>query len=112
METINKYGSDDTSCNTKQIKEILDSLFFERLNIDKEIWSIVNETCTFGDNFYEIIPDSYKNPTMVARIRYLEPERVNRIEKNGKLAFYTYTADTTDPEDITYGKSDVCYEFY
>lgn len=26
METINKYGSDDTSCNTKQIKEILPRL--------------------------------------------------------------------------------------
>ena len=98
--TVKNYSDDD------EIKEILDSLFFERLNIDKEIWSIVNETCTFGDNFYEIIPDSYKNPTMVARIRYLEPERVNRIEKNGKLAFYTYTADTTDPEDILFNTVD------
>jgi len=94
--TAKVYSDDD------EIKEILTELFYKRLNIDKELWSIVYETCKFGDNFYEIIPDSYKNPTMVARIRYLEPERVNRIEKNGKLAFYTYTADTTDPEDILF----------
>lgn len=90
------YSDDD------EIKEILEELFYQRLNIDKETWSNVYETCRLGDNFYEIIPDSYKNPTMVARIRYLEPERVNRIEKNGKLAFYTYTADTTDPEDVLF----------
>ena len=94
--TIKVYSDDD------ETKEILSNLFYERLNVDKELWSIIYETCKFGDNFYEIIPDSYKNPTMVARIRYLEPERVNRIEKNGKLAFYTYTADTTDPEDILF----------
>jgi len=94
--TLKVYSDDDEN------KEILENLFYERINIDKELWSIVYETCKFGDNFYEIIPDSYKNPTMVARIRYLEPERVNRIEKNGKLAFYTYTADTTDPEDILF----------
>ena len=82
-----------------EIKQILDSLFFDRLNIDKELWSIFYETCKLGDNFYEVIPDSYKNPTMIARIRYLEPDRVNRIEKNGKLAFYTYTADALDPEE-------------
>ena len=80
----------------------LEDLFFERLNIDKESWSIIYETIKLGDNFYEVIPDSYKNPTMVSRIRYLEPERVNRIEKNGKLAFYTYTADKTDPEEMAF----------
>jgi hypothetical protein len=98
--TVKVYSDDD------EIKEILEKLYYERLNIDKELWSIVYETCKFGDNFYEIIPDSYKNPTMVARIRYLEPERVNRIEKNGKLAFYTYTADTTDPEEVLFRTSD------
>ena len=94
--TIKVYSDDD------ETKEILESLFYQRLNVDKELWSNVYETCKFGDNFYEIIPDSYKNPTMVARLRYLEPERVNRIEKNGKLAFYTYTADTTEPEDVLF----------
>lgn len=96
--TLKIYSDDD------DIKETLDELFYERLNIDKELWSIIYETCKFGDNFYEIIPDSYKNPTMVARIRYLEPERVNRIEKNGKLAFYTYTSDALDPEEMLFNQ--------
>lgn len=92
-----KINSDD-----EEIKQLLEELFFERINVDKELWSIVIETCTFGDNFYEVIPDSYSNPTAIARIRYLEPDRVNRIEKNGKLAFYTYTADNVDPENLMF----------
>ena len=94
--TIKVYSDDD------EIKETLETLFNERLNLDKELWSIIYETCKLGDNFYEIIPDSYQNPSMIARIRYLEPERVNRIEKNGKLAFYTYIADATDPEEFAF----------
>lgn len=93
---IKIYSDDD------EIKEVLEEMFITRLNIDKEIWSIIYETCKLGDNFYEIIPDSYQNPTMVSRIRYLEPERVNRIEKNGKLAFYTYTADLSSKEEMEF----------
>ena len=89
-----RVNSDDD-----EIKDILEQLFYERINIDKELWSVIYETAKFGDNFYEVIPDSYQKPTMVARIRYLEPDRVNRIEKNGKLAFYTYVSDTLDQEE-------------
>jgi len=94
--SLKNYSDDD------DIKEILNNLFFDRLNIDKELWSIIYETCKLGDNFYEVIPDSYEKPTMIARIRYLEADRVNRIEKNGKLAFYTYTADATTQDDVTF----------
>lgn len=94
--TLKNYSDDD------EIKEILNNLFFDRLNIDKELWSIIYETCKLGDNFYEVIPDSYEKPTMIARIRYLETDRVNRIEKNGKLAFYTYTADATSQDEATF----------
>lgn len=94
--TLKNYSDDD------EIKEILNNLFFDRLNIDKELWSIIYETCKLGDNFYEVIPDSYEKPTMIARIRYLEADRVNRIEKNGKLAFYTYTADATSQDEATF----------
>lgn len=86
-----KVTSDDD-----EIKEILEDLFYNRLNFNKELWSIVYETCKLGDNFYEVIPDSYEKPTMIARIRYLEPNKVNRIEKNGKLAFYTYSAESVE----------------
>ena len=79
--------------DNEEVKKILEELFHKRLNLNKELWSIFYETITLGDNFYEIIPDSYDNPTMVAKIRYLEPEKVNRIEINNKLAFYTYTTE-------------------
>ncbi|MDR0675501.1 MAG: portal protein, partial [Elusimicrobiota bacterium] len=77
----------------EDIKNILEDLWHKRLNINKELWSIIYETIKYGDNFYEVIPDSYDTPREIVRIRYLEPSKVNRIEKNGKLIFYTYTDD-------------------
>lgn len=82
--------------DNEENKTILSELFHKRLNLNKELWSIFYETVKLGDNFYEIIPDSYDKPTMVAKIRYLEPDKVNRIEVNNKLAFYTYTTDLVD----------------
>lgn len=87
-DTVKVYSGDD------EIKGILEDLFHSRLNLNKELWSIFFETIKYGDNFYEIIPDSYEHPTQIARIRYLDPSKVNRIESNGKLAFYTYRAET------------------
>lgn len=89
-DTVKVYSDDD------DIKQILEDMFHRRLNLNKELWSIVYETCKLGDNFYEIIPDSYDNPHEIVRIRYLDPSKTNRIEKNGKLAFYTYTTDMVD----------------
>ena len=93
---LKTYSDDD------ETKEILDNLW-QRLNINKEAWSIIFETAKLGDNFYEVIPDSYSNPTMISRIRWLETDKVSRIEKNGKLAFYTYLADMSDPDQIMLG---------
>lgn len=86
-DTVKIYSDDE------ETKGILEDLFHKRLNLNKELWSIFYETCKLGDNFYEVIPDSYEHPTQIARIRYLEPTKVNRIEVNGKLAFYTYISE-------------------
>ena len=96
-DTVKVYSDDE------DIKDILEELFHERLNLNKELWSIIFETAKKGDNFYEVIPDDYEHPTMVARIRYLEPHKVNRIEKNGKLAFYTYKTTLDSNEDYATG---------
>lgn len=95
-DTVKVYSDDE------DIKEILEKLFHERLNLNKELWSIFFETCKLGDNFYEVIPDSYEHPTEISRIRYLDPRKTNRIEKNGKLAFYTYRTDL-DTSDYSTG---------
>jgi len=96
-DTVKVYSDDE------DIKDILEELFHERLNLNKELWSIIFETAKKGDNFYEVIPDDYEHPTMVARIRYLEPHKVNRIEKNGKLAFYTYKTTLDSNNDYATG---------
>lgn len=83
-------------------KNILEDLWHKRLNINKELWSIIYETIKLGDNYYEIIPDSYDTPKEIARIRYLEPSKVNRIEKNGKLIFYTYTDDKAKESNLQF----------
>lgn len=79
--------------NNEGIKETLTDLFKNRLNTNKELWSIVYETIKMGDNFYEVIPDSYENPKKIVSIRYLEPEKVERIEFNDKLAYFSYKDD-------------------
>lgn len=76
--------------NNEAIKEVLWDLFIERIDINSELWSIVYETVKMGDNFYEIIPDSYENPSKIMYIRYLNPENVERVEVNGRLIYYTY----------------------
>jgi len=85
-----------------EISKDLQELFRERLNIDDELWSIFYEVEKMGDCFYEIIPDSYEKPTKIARMRYLDPKRVNRIEKDGRLVFYTYYSDAFDPEKAAF----------
>lgn len=108
-DTVKIYSDDE------EIKEILEDLFHERLNLNKELWSIIFETIKLGDNFYEVIPDDYEHPTEVARIRYLDPRKVNRIEKNGKLAFYTYRTELDANENYFTGsdnknKQDIVYK--
>jgi DNA-binding MarR family transcriptional regulator len=81
------YSDDD------DIKNILDDLFFERLDLNNELWSIVYETCKMGDNFYEIVVDDYTKPKKIVQLRFLEPEKVSRVEVNGKLAYFQYTIE-------------------
>tara|TARA_Y100000310_G_C20640918_1_gene793837 strand:- start:460 stop:1974 length:1515 start_codon:yes stop_codon:yes gene_type:complete len=49
-----------------------------------------------GDNFYEVVVDDYKKPKNVIFLRYLEPDKVDRIEDNGRLAYFTYKTTNID----------------
>ena len=86
-----KILSDD-----ENIKTALEDLFIDKLDINNELWSIVYETVKMGDNFYEIIPDDYKKPKEIRRIRYLEPDKMERIEKEGKLSHFVYRIEKKD----------------
>jgi hypothetical protein len=88
--------------NNESIKDSLWELFHNRLDINSELWGIVYETAKMGDNFYEIIPDSYDNPTKIVYLRYLKPEKIDRIEQNGKLLYYTYKTEEDRSEDKSY----------
>ena len=86
-----KFFSDD-----EEIKAVLDELFVKKLDMNNELWTIFYETVKMGDNFYEIIPDDYKKPKEIKRIRYLEPEKMERIEKDGKLSHFSYKVTKKD----------------
>jgi hypothetical protein len=83
-----KIFSDD-----EKIKEKLTELFFDRLDMNNELWSVVYETCKMGDNFYEVVVDDYRKPSKIVFLRYLEPEKVERIEINGRLSHFIYRTE-------------------
>ena len=92
--------------DNETIKDTLWDLFIERIDINTELWSIVYETVQMGDNFYEIVPDSYENPTKIMYIRYLDPGKVERVELNGRLLFYTYKSyEDRSAKEYEYGNS-------
>lgn len=76
--------------NDDEKKKLLEDLFIERLDMNSELWNIVFDTARFGDNFYEIVPDSYEHPKRVIYLKYLEPYRVTRVEKNNRLSHFEY----------------------
>jgi len=82
---VMKFVSDDET-----LKLALEDLFLKKLDMNNELWSIFYETVKMGDNFYEVIPDDYKKPKEIKRVRYLEPDKVERIEKDGKLSHFSY----------------------
>ena len=83
-----KIYSDD-----EDTKDVLEELFHDRLDLNNDIWTIVYESCKMGDNFYEVIVDDYNKPKKVIALRYLEPDKVERIEKDGKLSHFVYRTE-------------------
>lgn len=79
-----------------EIKEELEDLFARRLDMNNELWSIFYETCKLGDNFFEVIPNDYKKPKEIVKIRYLTPDRTERVEKNDKLSHFLYKTEKKD----------------
>lgn len=78
------YSDDDEN------KTNLEDLFINTFDMNNELWSIIYETCKIGDNFYEVVVNDYKKPKNIVFLRYLEPDKVHRVEKNGRLIYYSY----------------------
>ena len=107
--TLKIYSDEET------IKAKLEELFYNRLDTNNELWSIVYETCKMGDNFYEVIVDDYKKPKKVVYLRYLEPDKIERIEKDGKLLYFMYTAERRKENpggttNTSFDKEEVAYK--
>ena len=73
----------------ENIKQRLNELF-ERLDMNNELWSIFFETIKMGDNFYEVIVDDYKSPKKIIHIKHLDAEKIERVEKNGTISYFSY----------------------
>lgn len=82
--------------NDEEIKDTLEDLFIRRLDLNNELWSMFYETGKLGDNFYEVIPDDYKKPKEISKVRFLKPEKTERVEINDKLSYFTYKTEKRD----------------
>ena len=86
--------------DNEKIRETLWDLFTERLDMNNELWNIVYDTAKLGDNFFEIVPDDYKNPQKIIFLRYLKPDNIERIEEEGgRLSHFEYKVDGTDERE-------------
>jgi len=83
----------------EQIKERLEGIFYDKLDLNNEIWSVVFETAKMGDNFYEVVVDNYKKPKEVIALVYREPDKMERIEVNGKLSHFVFRTNAIEDEN-------------
>lgn len=110
--SINIYADNSTQKNVKKnvleiqsennkVIEILESLYFDTLDINTNLWKIARNTCKLGDEFMEVIVDSMESPKhVVALERFKKPEKVKRIEKDGKLEKFLYVEEDTQNDVI------------
>ena len=77
--------------NNEKIYDCLRTLFFDKLSINTELWSIFKETIKMGDNFYEVTLDVKDGMAEgIRRIKYLDPSKIEIHEKDGRVDYYVY----------------------
>lgn len=80
--------------NNLKISDILNKLFFDKLDINSELWSIILETIKMGDNFYKIVPTVKNNVASgIKLLKYLDPSKVEISYKEGRVEYYSYSED-------------------
>lgn len=109
---IELYGDDSSLYNeedktisivsdNQEVIDTLNDLFFKSLDMNSVLWHIVYNTCKYGDSFYEVIPDNFKNPRRIKYLRFIPPQFVGRKERDGNLLEFIVKV----PEDVTVGST-------
>lgn len=87
--------------NNEKIYECLRELFYDKLSINTELWSIFNETIKMGDNFFEITLDVKDGKaTGIKRIKYIDPSKIEVHEKDGRVDYYVYKSYTKNKASV------------
>lgn len=87
--------------NNEKIYDCLTELFFDKLSINTELWSIFKETIKMGDNFFEVALDVKDGmATGIKRLKYLDPSKVEIHEKDGRIDYYVYKLQTKNKSSV------------
>lgn len=87
--------------NNEKIYDCLSELFFDKLSINTELWSIFKETIKMGDNFFEVALDVKDGmATGIKRLKYLDPSKVEIHEKDGRIDYYIYKTQTKNKASV------------
>lgn len=92
----------DVQADNQDVAETLNNLWFRSLDMNSNLWHIVFNTCKYGDAFYEIIPDNYKNPKKIKYMKFIPPEYVARQEQDGNLLGFLVRIPNEDNANVTY----------
>lgn len=86
--------------DNQKIVDLLERLFFERLDINANLWWMAKNVCKFGDEFVEVIPDSIKTPKNIISLeRIKKPEYMKRVENDNNLEKFTYQYEDDEKDD-------------
>jgi intein/homing endonuclease len=73
-----------------EIKAELEKLFYDRLNIEEDVWEITRTLCKYGDDYEEIVVGD----DGVVGLNYLAPATMRRVESDrGALLGFVQTFD-------------------
>ena len=87
--------------NNEKIFDCLTELFFEKLSINTELWSIFKETTKMGDNFFEVTLDVKDGMAAgIKRLKYLDPSKVEIHEKDGRVDYYIYKVQAKNKNTV------------
>ena len=91
----------DIESDNAKVIEILEELFFEKLDINANLWNYTKNMCKLGDEFLEVIPDNKKNPHHIVSLeRVKKPESMKRIEKKSQVQKFIYEAEAKEGQEV------------